>query len=72
MSTAAQTILEEIKSLTPEERREVFAGLEGISREEDAVKAMQRAALDRLYGAAKGERLLEKLLADRAKERARG
>jgi hypothetical protein len=35
-------------------------------------KALQREALNRLRGASEGKGLLDKLLADRAKERTRG
>ena len=87
MSTTAQAIVQQIKALPADEQREILAGLGGISRDDDAVKSAQRAeeqsalalkkavqlaALERLCGASKGEGLLEKLLADRAKERARG
>jgi hypothetical protein len=58
--------LDEIKTLPPDEQREICDHILALT------KAAQRAALERLCGAGKGEGLLEKLLADRAKERARG
>ena len=72
MSTTAQAIVQQIKALPADEQREILAGLGGISREDDAVKSAQRAAIARVRGSGKGEGLLEKLLADRAEERARG
>ncbi len=66
MSTKAHAILDEIKLLPPDEQREVYTEVFALA------KAAQWAALKRLRGASKGEGLLAKLLADRAKERARG
>ena len=65
MTTRADAILHEIKMLPPDEQREVCDEVLAFKT------AAQWAALRRLRGASKGEGLLEKLLADRAKERAR-
>ena len=86
MSVIAEAIVQQIRALPPAEQRAVFAGLEGILHTDDALlasraeeekavaskKAEQLAAMHRLCGSSKGEGLLGKLLADRAKERARG
>lgn len=70
MSTNAQAILEQIKALPPETRREVFSGLEGILRADDSVKAAQRAAITRVHGMFAGSSLRQALLDERAKDRA--
>lgn len=67
MSTKAQAILEEIKALSPEERREI---LESLRQPEDTVRS-QRENLRQGRGLFAGSGLLEDLLAERAKERAR-
>ena len=72
MSTTAQAILKEIKALTPEEQREILAGLEEIPRIDNASKIAQRAAIRRLRGMFAGARLGEALLASRAEECRRG
>lgn len=86
MSTAAQAILQQIEALPSVERDEVLdAALrlrERTWQEQQAkLREMQApqtdhaealAALARLRGSSKGKGLLAILLADRAKERARG
>ncbi|MEY2881470.1 MAG: hypothetical protein RLZZ15_3850 [Verrucomicrobiota bacterium] len=98
MSTAAQTLLEEFKSLPTPEQREVswqiqrwldtnetapadttpvraLTGTPAASDMSDAPTVGHTealAALARLSGSSKGKGLLALLLADRAKERARG
>lgn len=71
MSTKAQAILEEIKALPPQERREVLLGLQQSSMTDDERQAAQRAFIRHGRGLLAGSGLLEALLADRAKERAR-
>ena len=66
MIAIATKYLNEFEKLAREEQ--VLVRNQVISRTE----ASQRAALKRLGGADKGKGLLAKLLADRAKERARG
>ncbi len=71
MSTKAQAILDEIKALPPQERREVLVGLQQSSVTDDERPAARRASIRRGRGLLAGSGLLEALLADRAKERAR-
>jgi hypothetical protein len=71
MSTKAQAILEEFKALPVEERREVLVELQRSSVTDDVQRAAQRASIRRGRGLFAGSGLLEALLADRAKERAR-
>ena len=71
MSTKAQAILEEIKALPPEERREVLRELQQSRRTDDERHATRRESIRRGRGLLVGSGLLEALLADRAKERAR-
>lgn len=66
MSANADAILEQIKKLTPAEFSELMVAIRQI------VGTHQREALERLRGCGKGEGLLEALLEDRRKERARG
>jgi hypothetical protein len=66
MSTRAQAILEEIRALPPREQWIVREQVVSLTQDR------QREALNRLRGASRGKGLLAKLLADRAKERARG
>ncbi len=66
MTAVATKFLDEFEKLTPDEQ--LLVRNQVISRTE----ARQRAALQRLRGADKGKGLLAQLLADRAKERARG
>ena len=66
MTAIATKFLNEFEKLAPEEQ--VFV------RDQVAVRteARQREVLKRLRGSSKGKGLLAALLADRAKERARG
>lgn len=71
MSTKAQAILEEIKALPVDERREVCVEVLQL-QERQRQWEEQKAALRRLQASSKGKGLLQALLEDRAKERARG
>ena len=64
MSATAEAIVKQIRALPAEEQREVVDEVLALK------EATQWAALKRLRGCAKGEGLLEKLLADRAKDSA--
>lgn len=66
MTAVATKLLEEFVKLAPDEQ--VVVRNQVISLTE----ARQREALKRLRGSSKGKGLLARLLADRAKERARG
>lgn len=66
MTAVAEKILEEFQSLAPAEQVVVAERIVSLAEER------AHGALKRLRGASKGEGLLEKLLADRARERARG
>ena len=72
MSTRAQAILEEIKALPAQERLEVLRGLQQSSGTDDEQRAARRESIRHGRGLLAGGGLLEALLADRAKERARG
>ena len=72
MSTNAQAILEQIKALPPETRREVFSGLEGILRADDAAKAAQRAAITQVHGMFAGSPLWQALLDEHVRENGAG
>ena len=71
MSEKAQAILDEIRALPPEERREVCDEVLRL-QERQRQWEEQQAALRRLQAASKGKGLLKALLEDRARERARG
>ena len=71
MSTRAQAILDEIKALPPQEQREVLRELQQSSADDDQQRAARRESIRRGRGLFAGSGLLEALLADRAKERAR-
>ena len=71
MNTKAQAILEEIKALPPQEQREMLRELQQSTATGDQRRAAQRASIRRGRGMFAGSGLLETLLADRAKERAR-
>ena len=71
MSTKAQAILDEIKALPPDEQEQVRDGLLQ-PQERQRQWEEQKAALRRLQASSKGKGLLQALLEDRAKERARG
>ena len=66
MTAVAIQLLDEFKKLTPDEQVIVRERVISLTA------ASQRAALNRLRGASAGKGLLGKLLADRARERARG
>jgi hypothetical protein len=71
MSTKAQAILDEIRALPPDEQRVVC---DEILQFQEQLRGWQeqRAALRQLQASCKGKGLLKALLAERAKERARG
>ena len=71
MSTKAQAILDEIKSLPPKERREVCVEVLQL-QERQRQWEEQKAALRNLQAGSKAKGLLKALLEDRARERARG
>ena len=71
MSTKAQAILEEIKALPLPEQGEVLRELQQSSVTGDERQAAPRESIRRGRGLFAGSGLLEALLADRAKERAR-
>jgi uncharacterized protein (DUF1778 family) len=58
--------LNDFKKLAPDEQLIVRERVISLT------EARQREALNRLRGSSAGKRLLDKLLADRARERARG
>ncbi len=64
MTALAERILLEFDSLNTEEKLLVRAHVVSVTQSE------QRKAIERLRGSGKGEQLLEKLLKDRAEERA--
>ena len=66
MTAIATKLLDDFDKLAPDEQAIVLQKV--ISRTE----ASQREALSRLRGSSAGKGLLEKLLADRARERVRG
>ena len=68
MSTKAQSVLEQIRSLPPSEQRELREALE----RPQVPAARKRESHRRGRGLFAGSGLLEALLAERAKERARG
>jgi len=68
MSTKAQTVLDQIRNLPLAEQREV---LEALERPQAAL-APKRGSHRRGRGLFAGSGLLEALLVERAKERARG
>ncbi len=68
MSTKAQAVLEQIRSLPPDEQREVLEALERPK----APAARKREPHHRGRGLFAGSGLLEALRAERAKERSRG
>ena len=71
VSTKAQAILEEIKALPPQEQREMLRELQQATTASDQGRAAQSASIRRGRGMFAGSGLLEALLTDRAKERAR-
>ena len=71
MSTRSQSILEQIKSLPPEEQREVCDGVAQFQSRQRAWEE-QKAKLREMQSRHAGGGLLKRLLEERAKERARG
>ncbi len=66
VTTLAERIISDFRTLDPAEQLIVRAHVVAATQSE------QRKTIQRLRGSGKGERLLEKLLKDRAEERARG
>ena len=66
MTAVAHKVLDDFKQLSPEEQLQVRDRVISLT------ETRQREALGRLQGATAGKGLLDKLLADRAKERSRG
>jgi hypothetical protein len=66
MTVVANKLLNDFKKLAPDEQLIVRERVISLT------EARQREALNRLRGSSAGKRLLDKLLADRARERARG
>jgi len=66
MTTAAAKLLRDFETLAPEEQLLVRERVISLT------ESVQKKALQSLRGASEGRKLLSKLLADRAGERARG
>ncbi|MGP8201938.1 MAG: hypothetical protein ACLQU4_20800 [Limisphaerales bacterium] len=66
MTAIADKLLDGFKKLAPDEQLIVRERVVSLT------EARQREAVQRLRGSSAGKRLLDKLLADRARERARG
>lgn len=66
MTAVANKLLDDFKKLAPEEQLIVRESVISFS------EVRQHEALKRLRGSSAGKGLLDKLLADRARERARG
>ncbi len=66
MTTLAERLLSDFKTLAPEEQIWVRERVISLTQ------SIQEKALQNLLGASKDKQLLSKLLADRAGERARG
>ena len=66
MTAVAIKLLDDFRKLSPDEQLLVRDQVISLA------EARQREALNRLRGASSGKGLLDKLLADRAGERARG
>ena len=71
MSTKAQAILDEIKTLPPNEQEQVRDGLQQL-QERQSQWAEQKSKLREMQSRHAGRGLLNRLLEERAKERARG
>ena len=71
MSTKAQTILEQIRALSPEDREQVVDEVIRL-REGTREWERQKAKLREMQSKHAGRGLLNRLLEERAKERARG
>ena len=66
MTAVANKLLDDFKKLAPDEQWIVRESVISLT------EVRQREALNRLRGSSAGKGLLDKLLADRARERARG
>jgi hypothetical protein len=66
MTAVANKLLDDFKKLAPDEQRIVRERVINLA------ETRQREPLQRLRGSSAGKGLLDKLLADRARERARG
>jgi hypothetical protein len=66
MTAVANKLLDDFKKLAPDEQWIVRESVVSLT------EVRQREALNRLRGSSAGKGLLDKLLADRARERARG
>jgi hypothetical protein len=66
MTAVANKLLDDFKKLAPDEQLIVRESVVSLT------EVRQREALNRLRGSSAGKGLLDKLLADRARERARG
>ena len=66
MTAVANKLLDDFKKLAPDEQLIVRERVISLT------EARQREALNRLRGSSAGKGLLDKLLAERARERARG
>jgi Arc/MetJ-type ribon-helix-helix transcriptional regulator len=71
MSTKAQAILEEIKALPPDEQEQVRDGIRQLEERQRQWEA-QKTKLREMQARHAGSGLLNRLLEERAKERARG
>jgi len=71
MSEKAQAICEQIKALPPEEQQEVLAQLNAIQVRRHAWEE-QKTRLRQMQARYAGSGMLNRLLEDRARERARG
>ncbi len=71
MSTKARAVLDEIKALSPEERREVMRELAQLEARQSAWQE-QREKLREMQARHAGRGLLNRLLEERTKERTRG
>jgi len=71
MSTKAQAVLEQIKALLPDEQREVCDGVRELEARRRSWEE-QKAKLHEMQNRHAGRGLLNRLLEERAKERARG
>lgn len=71
MSTAAQAIIEKIKTLPSDEQRIVCEEIARVEQRRQAWEA-QKVTLREMQARHAGRRLLKRLLEERAKERARG
>jgi hypothetical protein len=71
MSKSAQGVLEQIRALPPDEQRELYEQIAQLQSRQRAWEE-QRTKLREMQARHAGSGLLNRLLAERAKERARG